>query len=407
MDSKSGSVWAVAIVFTILTWITVPLRIYVRANQLGKFGVDDRLVIIAQIFFTAYLACQIGGVVYGTGRHLAVLDLRDAETALRFWYFCEIWYSLSSTFVKLAICFSLRRVTTKRTHLIIIYALIVWSIALGLSFFLGVIFQCNPTSDWWSLDPNQKRCLPSHIITSLIYTVSASNVACDWTLGIFPFFIVKDLTIPLQQKIMVASILAFGALASTATIVRMFYLHTLDQVYYGRDGDFLCKHFQTLVIPDAHACTDDTAEVAIWTTVEGGVAITAISLATLRPLVSRVLWFLRSNGSASFGRVYASSYATDDSRTHIPLSVNGAPIIGDTLHPDDMLSATQFNRTKPLSNRHGEVRFAKDKTSPPPSILVQGTSFNTTKALTSSQVTLEDDESYKAGSSTVRRHGPT
>lgn len=129
----------------------------------------------------------------------------------------------------------------KRCHLLIIYGLMIWSIALGLAFFLGIIFQCIPASDWWSLDPAQKHCLQPHIIESLTYAVSAVNVACDWTLGIFPYFIVKDLTLQPMQKTLVVIVMAFGCLGSTATCVRMAYIGTLGQTYKGWNGDFLCE----------------------------------------------------------------------------------------------------------------------------------------------------------------------
>lgn len=73
----------------------------------------------------------------------------------------------------------------------------------------------------------------------------------------------------LKTKALVAGILAFAAIGSTATVVRMFYIHTL------MDGpDFL------------YATTD----VAMWSTVEPGIGITASSIATLRPLVRHCLW---------------------------------------------------------------------------------------------------------------------
>jgi hypothetical protein len=74
-----------------------------------------------------------------------------------------------------------------------------------------------------------------------------------------------------RTKIMVAGILAFAAVGSTGTIVRMFYIHTL------MDGpDFLYS----------------TVDVALWSTIEPGIGITAGSLACLRPLFRVWLWRL-------------------------------------------------------------------------------------------------------------------
>lgn len=81
-DSRAGSIWAVAIIFLIFTYVSVGLRVWVRAGTIGKFGLDDKAVIVAQVLFTAYLICQIGGLSYGTGQHLKDLDYSRAETAL-------------------------------------------------------------------------------------------------------------------------------------------------------------------------------------------------------------------------------------------------------------------------------------------------------------------------------------
>jgi hypothetical protein len=72
-----------------------------------------------------------------------------------------------------------------------------------------------------------------------------------------------------KTKLLVAGILAFAAIGSTATIVRMFYIKTLMN-----GPDFLWA----------------TTDVALWSTVEPGIGITAGSIACLRPLFRIWLW---------------------------------------------------------------------------------------------------------------------
>jgi hypothetical protein len=124
-------------------------------------------------------------------------------------------------------------------------------------------------SEFWNNHPASDKCLSAGPTKGITYALAAVNAAADWILGTLPFFIVWDLQMKLKTKMLVAGILAFAAIGSTATIVRMFYIHTL------MDGpDFL------------YATTD----VAIWSTVEPGIGITASSIATLRPLVRHCLW---------------------------------------------------------------------------------------------------------------------
>lgn len=84
-------------------------------------------------------------------------------------------------------------------------------------------------------------------------------------------FIIWGLEMKLKTKLLVVGILAFAAIGSTGTVVRMFYIHTL------MDGpDFLYS----------------TTDVAIWSTVEPGIGIAAGSIACLRPLFRVWLWRL-------------------------------------------------------------------------------------------------------------------
>ena len=51
----------------------------------------------------------------------------------------------------------------------------------------------------------------------------------------------NDLQIPLRQKRLVIGLLAFAAVGSTATCVRLPYVMALKESGKGREGDFLCK----------------------------------------------------------------------------------------------------------------------------------------------------------------------
>lgn len=77
---------AVAILFLVLTWVVVSLRIYVRAILMKAFGKDDYLMVVSLVslvkgsrmdkadgfkaLFSFYCGFVIVGVEYGTGRHV-------------------------------------------------------------------------------------------------------------------------------------------------------------------------------------------------------------------------------------------------------------------------------------------------------------------------------------------------
>jgi hypothetical protein len=57
MDDRSREVLAVAVVFFILSWVSVALRIYVRAFMLKSFGHDDWIMLLTLVNAVASQAC--------------------------------------------------------------------------------------------------------------------------------------------------------------------------------------------------------------------------------------------------------------------------------------------------------------------------------------------------------------
>lgn len=115
------------------------------------------------------------------------------------------------------------------------------TILFGPILFFVFTFQCSPISAFWSLEPANGKCLNSIVLVGLVFAISGLNVVADWTFGLLPFWIVKDLQIPVRQKRLVIGLLAFAAVGSTATCIRLPYVMALKDSGKGREGDFLCK----------------------------------------------------------------------------------------------------------------------------------------------------------------------
>jgi hypothetical protein len=111
-------------------------------------------------------------------------------------------------------------------------------------------------------------CFTNDTVVAVTFASSGLNMIADWTFGLIPIFIVKDLQMPKKQKRLVAGILGFGNIACVATIVRMPFILNLY-----KDNDFLYE----------------TIDIALWSNVEPGVGIAAACIATLRPLLQRLV----------------------------------------------------------------------------------------------------------------------
>ncbi|KAF1933703.1 uncharacterized protein M421DRAFT_416051 [Didymella exigua CBS 183.55] len=298
MQDRGGQIAAVAITFLILSWVTVGLRCYVRTFLVKGFGLDDKMMIVTLAFFTAYLACQIGGAVHGSGAHRENLTDEQAQTALHYWFFCEVFYTISTSIFKIAIGLFLLRITVAPLHIWIIWFIMAVSAVVGASYTLLVLLQCRPMSFWWDLNPDHTgTCIPATLVMYLTYAVSALNSVADWTFGILPIFVVKDLQMKRRVKVIVSGIIGLAAIGSTATIIRLPYTSSLGQY----KGDFLYR----------------TTDFAIWTTVEVGIGITAGCIATLKPLFKAVLGSTGQNsgmpwskGPAGFQSKIGGSFGT-------------------------------------------------------------------------------------------------
>ncbi|KAH6638620.1 hypothetical protein BKA67DRAFT_588981 [Truncatella angustata] len=311
-NDRSAGVFAVAVAFLVLTWIMVPLRVYVRAVMTKSFGLDDWLLMVTQALFTTYLSSQLGGWYYGTGRHRADLTPENNSKALNFWFICEIFYVLTATFIKLAVGVFLLRLSVVQFHTWFLRILMAGSVVFGTSYLFIVLFQCQPISTFWAEAPGTPgKCLANNPVAIATYVASVINCLADWAFGILPMFIVWSLNMKKKLRIIVMFILGFASIGSTATIVRMFYI---PDMLNGRD--FLWT----------------TTNFAIWSTVEPGIGIIATSIATLRPVLQLVLGKLR------LSRTYQLSKSSPWTTSHGYVKTDEHSMSG--LRPSDRVTTT-------------------------------------------------------------------
>ncbi|TID16389.1 Kinesin heavy chain [Venturia nashicola] len=311
MEDRSIQVFSVALVFILLAWITVGLRVYVRGFMLRAFALDDWLIVLTLGFYSAYATCVFGGVAYGTGKHTYDLTPYNAQKAMHFWWFCELFYILSTSFMKLSVGALLLRSSTKRMHIWIIRFIMLFTTLFGGAYFLLAIFQCKPISAWWKINSSHGSCMGPAIVLGTSYASAALNSIADWTFGILPYFIVKDLRLPSNQKVLIAMILGFAAIGSLATLIRMPFIVNLT-----RTDDFLYA----------------TVDIAIWSTVEPGVGIAAACAATLRPLLQRLFrgrpgWFSRPKGYAMYTSRRGGPKRSQSTRSYIISQPHSMPIL--------------------------------------------------------------------------------
>ena len=162
---------------------------------------------------------------------------------------------------KTSIGLFLLRVTIQPIQRWIIYIVMGLTVMTGLVFFFVTLLQCAPLSYFW--DKSQPGwCVDVDVIIALTFLYSAVSVICDFTFAILPIFLVWNLNMSFKTRILLIPILGMACVASIAVLCRMAYVMDF------KNPDFLWA----------------TLDIAIWSDTEQGLAITAGSLATLRPL---------------------------------------------------------------------------------------------------------------------------
>ncbi|KAL1881321.1 hypothetical protein Daus18300_001174 [Diaporthe australafricana] len=294
IENRGPELRGVAITLVAMATISFALRAYVRARMVKAFGVDDWFMLAATIMFILFVTCVNIGVHYGTGRHYADLTQQNFENAMQFWYYCYIWYCWTMIFSKISIGIFLLRIIVERIQIWFIYIALAINVMTGLVFFFVTTLQCQPVSYFWHKS-QPGTCIPISIIIGLTYLYSSLNIICDFTFALLPIFIVRKLNMKRRMKIAIIPLLSMGCVASCAVVVRLAYVESF------RNPDFLWA----------------TTEIAIWSTVEGGLAVTAGSLACIRPLFKVIVHSLGLS-TESYLPPSKNRLAGDASGRHMP-----------------------------------------------------------------------------------------
>ncbi|KAH8598147.1 hypothetical protein B0O99DRAFT_592039 [Bisporella sp. PMI_857] len=287
-NDRSPEFKAVLGLFLPICLIAVSLRVYCRAFLVKVFGLDDWFAVAAMIAFILYCTFAISGIEHGTGKRNSLISTEDFPIGMKWWWACEPVYVLVTMFLKQSIAIFLLRVAVVKTHRLILTVTIIINQIYSAYFLLLFIFQCTPTSHFWNQYRGGKgKCIDPNITVASFYAYSAISCAADWIFSITPIFMVYNLQMDKKTKISVTIMLGFAALcvpsplllprtsaneignsASTATIVRIPFISGMRDT-----SNFLYA----------------TIDVAIWSTVETGIGIATSSLATLRPLLRKII----------------------------------------------------------------------------------------------------------------------
>ncbi|CEJ88097.1 hypothetical protein VHEMI04609 [[Torrubiella] hemipterigena] len=283
---RGPQVLGVLISLLVTSVVTGALRFYTHGVIVRRFFAEDYLTLVSLILYVVYTVWGCLAVQYGLGQHNEDVAPESRPTAIMYRWLASLLYIVISLLTKWSVgLFLLRICPRKRWRHITIWTILGFVTVFSILYFVFDLISCQPIEYEWTRYnpvPAEGTCNATGFATVTIYISSVLNIIADWVLPALPASLVWKSQMEPRVKVSVIALLALGSIASIATIVRIPYADgILDNPNY------------------LYTSTD----ICIWSTVEIGVALTATSLATLKPLLRKLRLFnlseVMSYGSAS------------------------------------------------------------------------------------------------------------
>ncbi|KAL4924262.1 putative integral membrane protein Pth11-like [Aspergillus undulatus] len=296
-ESQGPVVTGVAVVFAVITFFVLILRVFARIYVLKKMGVDDFLIIFACCFAWAFSSVTVVAVNHGLGKHIKDVD-PDGMTTYSFnVWLSSMFYLACLGFVKTSVCWFYTRLGDKfLTRLSFTMFTIVACQATANV--LTAAFQCNPVRGAWDKNNFTGHCVNINVF----YLANAAlNILTDLLTYTLPVRVILKLQLPRKQKIALVFILCLGLFACVSSIIRITY------------------------IPEMLTSADATWAISgamYWSVIEINIGILAASIPSFKAIASRFLPRLigeyTSNKAYGYGARSGSGFSKvrDPSQSH-------------------------------------------------------------------------------------------
>jgi hypothetical protein len=243
-------------------------------------------------------------------------------------------YVLTTILFKISLAiFFLRIVVAQWQRRLIIISTAIFT-AWSLAYMFITTFRCGLPKNIL-LNTARGKCIATSAVSPLLYVSGISNALMDIMFALLPTTVLWNSQMPIKTKISCCILLSMGGLSCVASIIRIAFLNGVsDQAHY----------FENAI---------NTALVSI---VEPGLAITAASLGTLRPLFQAVVertspssWHSsrNSNNKSAARSAYQKEHNASGGRSQ---NTFGGTTLGSRTMQTDTDSMTELDTIE-----HGQV----------------------------------------------------
>ena len=207
-ESKQQDVYIYTITCYTIAASFVFLRIIGRIVT-RRFALDDYIVVAALLFTAVPLGIVLKMAGVGFGEHLWNLQDGQLLQNLRLFYVAWITYTVVLGLTKISLTLLYKEVFTSPGARLGSLVLLGWIAINTLILIFLTIFNCSPVSAFWDRDIKHAKCFDINIIA---YSNSASAIAQDVALLIFPLACIRTLNMKRWRKMLVGFMFAIGTL---------------------------------------------------------------------------------------------------------------------------------------------------------------------------------------------------
>ncbi|RGP62569.1 integral membrane protein [Fusarium sporotrichioides] len=196
----------VGFLFTCLATIFVVLRLVTRVCFVRNVGVDDGLIILANLGTLGFLIAVMQQVRFGLGLPPSPKLLSPFIQAT---VASVISYTICHLAIKLSIAFQCLRIFITPKARCLYIGLIVYFAVYGMLCLMLTVFTCYPVAKYWD-DSISGRCLDNR---ALRYAFAGINIVNDTTLLVAPMPFLRNLQIARRIKVVLMGVFAAGAVS--------------------------------------------------------------------------------------------------------------------------------------------------------------------------------------------------
>ncbi|KAK4164743.1 hypothetical protein QBC43DRAFT_288649 [Cladorrhinum sp. PSN259] len=278
-ESRAGSTATAIIISPAIAVITVALRVYTRRVLVRVRFLEDYCIVGAMVCSVTMSVFMGIVVIYGYGRHIETISSTELVQQAKFSIPGAVFYIFTHMLLKLSILLQYLRISVMAFEKWICYAIIV--VLMSQSFaFAGVhLGMCRPIYASWTADVPGAVCLDRAMVVNMQLGMT---IAMDFLVLLAPLFILRHLSLPWTQKLMILVVLSFGGMACIVSVVRL--ISVLEHAG-SKDGTY------------------DKVGSAVYGVIEVNLGIFCACIVTLKPLFNRFAPLM----SRSLGLTYEHS----------------------------------------------------------------------------------------------------